>query len=461
MVFPKIRHAIGTALALYFLLSSCTIQKNINNASQATDVFQDSNLRSAHVGVAVFDVSGNRYIYQYQSEKYFIPASNAKLFSLYAAMKWLGDSIPAIRYLETDTALYLLPMGDPTLLHPDFSRQPLIDMLKKSNKSLYILSGNWNDEAWGSGWSWDDYNDEYMVERSPLPVYGNIIRWTQEMQEKPSQDQGFPSSPSFFSLPEVDWKLKFSADTGRQHFYVHRNLAENLFVVTQGKETKASQDVPFITNGLASAIELLKDTIGRPAYLLDAYKSNKLMLLMRQQGLSFTTLHSQPVDSVYRPLMYRSDNFFAEQLLMMVSQLKLGTMNDELIIDSLLKSDLHDLPQRPNWADGSGLSRYNLFTPQDFVWLLNKMQKEFGIERLKRLLPTGGSGTLSHYFKQDSGHIYAKTGSLSGVLGLSGYLITRRNHLLIFSFLVNNHLGRVSEIRTSMETFLHIMIENY
>jgi D-alanyl-D-alanine carboxypeptidase/D-alanyl-D-alanine-endopeptidase (penicillin-binding protein 4) len=158
--------------------------------------------------------------------------------------------------------------------------------------------------------------------------------------------------------------------------------------------------------------------------------------------------------------MSRSDNFFAEQIIMMISQSKLGIMNDELIIDSLLRTDLKDLPQHPNWVDGSGLSRYNLFTPQDFVWVLNQLQKEFGMDRMKRLLTTGGTGTLRNYYKQDSGHIYAKTGSLSDVIALSGFIITRKDHLLLFSVLVNNHLSKPYAIRRAVESFLHPLIEN-
>jgi D-alanyl-D-alanine carboxypeptidase/D-alanyl-D-alanine-endopeptidase (penicillin-binding protein 4) len=145
----------------------------------------------------------------------------------------------------------------------------------------------------------------------------------------------------------------------------------------------------------------------------------------------------------------------------MVSNAKLGIMNDEQIIDTLLKNYLKGLPQKPNWADGSGLSRYNLFTPQDFVWLLDEMKDEFGMKRMKTILPTGGNGTLGNYYKQDSGYIYAKTGSLSGVICLSGYLYTEKNHLLIFSVLVNNHNARPGAIRRAVEKFIVRLRETY
>jgi D-alanyl-D-alanine carboxypeptidase/D-alanyl-D-alanine-endopeptidase (penicillin-binding protein 4) len=152
--------------------------------------------------------------------------------------------------------------------------------------------------------------------------------------------------------------------------------------------------------------------------------------------------------------MHRSDNFFAEQSLLMVSQRMLNRMSDEQIIDTLLKTDFVDLPQQPRWADGSGLSRYNLFSPQDFVRILEKMKDQFGMNRIKVIFPSGGEGTLASYYKQESGAIYAKTGTLSGVVALSGYLYTKKGKLLLFSTLVNNHRSSSTEIRKQIEKFL-------
>ena len=160
-------------------------------------------------------------------------------------------------------------------------------------------------------------------------------------------------------------------------------------------------------------------------------------------------------------MMHRSDNFFAEQSLLMVSNERLGFMNDAKIIDTLLKTDLKDLPQKPRWADGSGLSRYNLFTPQDFIAILNKMKNEFGMERIKDIFPTGGEGTITSYYKADSGYIYAKTGTLSGVVALSGFLYTKKNKMLVFSILVNNHQASATDVRKAVEQFLQGVRNKY
>ena len=122
-----------------------------------------------------------------------------------------------------------------------------------------------------------------------------------------------------------------------------------------------------------------------------------------------------------------------------------------------LNGPLADLPQKPSWVDGSGLSRFNLFTPQDFVSLLIKFKNEFGMDRMKRILPTGGKGTLKNYYHADSGYVFAKTGSLNGVICLSGYIYTIKNQLLEFSILVNNHNGSGSAIRRDVESYVEYL----
>ena len=83
------------------------------------------------------------------------------------------------------------------------------------------------------------------------------------------------------------------------------------------------------------------------------------------------------------------------------------------------------------------------------------------MERIKVILATGGEGTISSYYKADSGYIYGKTGTLSGVVAFSGFLYTKKGKLLIFSTLVNNHQATSTEVRKAMEKFLQGVRNRY
>jgi D-alanyl-D-alanine carboxypeptidase/D-alanyl-D-alanine-endopeptidase (penicillin-binding protein 4) len=373
-----------------------------------------------------------------------VPASNTKIVTCYAAMKYLRHILPGIKYYENDTAVYLIPTGDPTLLHHKFQNQPVIKFLQQQKKKLYITGLIFKDEALGRGWSWDDYNDSYMIERNALPVYGNTIRWMQEKVQ--GQDLNPQESVSVFSDPEVNWKLRFETDPDKKEFHVQRERTLNVFHVTQGQEDHAEQEVPFVVNGIQSALELLADTVGKEITISDHFMA---------VGPMPQEIKSQPVDSVLRPMMYESDNFFAEQLLEMVSAERTGVMSDALVIDTILKTDLAGLSKKPVWVDGSGMSRYNLFSPHIFITVLDKMKTEFGMDRIKNIFPAGDSGTLKGFYKGDTNYVYAKTGSMSGVIALSGFLYTKAGRLLEFSILVNNYMGNSMAIRRRIERFIN------
>ena len=424
-------------------------------------MLESKDLKSALVGMYVYDDSSKKEIADFQSEKYFVPASNTKLFSLYAGMTYLGDSLEGASYFADDTALYITPKGDPSFLHPDYATQPVFDLMKKSNKKIYLIDRGFSETALGPGWAWDDYNDDYSVERSQFPVYGNFIRWTQQRSPFRS-NASFAESASVFTSPEITWPVRFSPDSLPRTFLVKRAIDSNVFNIRLGDETEIIQDVPFITNNLNSAALLLKDTLGKFVGIKQAQKPSGSWTAYPPLGNTprYGTIFSRPADSVYIPMMYRSDNFFAEQILLMVSKKELDVWNDEAIIDTLLNNTLAGLPQKPSWVDGSGLSRFNLFSPRDFVFLLIKFKNEFGMDRMKRILPTGGKGTLKNYYRADSGYVFAKTGSLNGVLCLSGYIYTMKNRLLEFSILVNNHNGSGSAIRREIEQYVEYLRKN-
>jgi D-alanyl-D-alanine carboxypeptidase/D-alanyl-D-alanine-endopeptidase (penicillin-binding protein 4) len=89
------------------------------------------------------------------------------------------------------------------------------------------------------------------------------------------------------------------------------------------------------------------------------------------------------------------------------------------------------------------------------------MKTDFGMDRIKTILPTGNTGTLEGRFVRDSNYIFAKTGTLSGVVSLSGFLYTKKNKLLIFSVLVNNHNSSAGKIRKAVEKFIEGIREKF
>lgn len=428
-------------LVLYSLFfSSCSIEKKINHAAQKL-VLKNEVLKTAHVGISVYDPTDGKYLYNHNGDKYFVPASNTKIPTCYAAMKYLGDSLVGLRVFNNDGNYYLFPSGDPTLLNNEFRHQPVLDFLCSLGKiNITIVDTVWRDESLGSGWSWNDYNDDYMAERSSLPVYGNLAVFG-------GKADGFYSIPAFSFSYQSEGHLYLSD--------VNRELGTNRFSFQFNGEKSKTIRIPFATLKGRTNEKLLADTLK----IKFSPVSDFIPVLSGDPRVR--VIHSQPTDSLLKPMMHRSDNFFAEQSLLMVSNERLGLMNDAQIIDTLLKTDFSDLPQRPRWVDGSGLSRYNLFSPQDLVTILHKMKTEFGMQRLKEILPTGGEGTLSNYYKTDSGFVYAKTGTLSGVVALSGYLYTRKGKLLIFSTLVNNHTGSATPVRRAIEQFIRQLREKY
>jgi serine-type D-Ala-D-Ala carboxypeptidase/endopeptidase (penicillin-binding protein 4) len=465
-------------LLIFFSIGAYAQQKQIGKLAN-TILLKDSAISTGHIGISIYEPAADKYWYNYNASHYFIPASNTKLFSLYAGMRYLGDSLVGLRYLQLHDTIIFQPTADPSFLHPDFIAQPVFNFFKKTkiivNENRY---DSWQASPLGFGWAWDDYNEDYMTERSEFPIYGNLLKIkSKKISLLPGEfhiTQSAEISPSFFNkdtffadgVNTTDLFLTHPESINSNqdiYFRAKRNLGENKFTLTATKLKPIVQSIPFTTKSKYFIYNLLSDTLGIHIYnsyseLTKCFDCKPPVALRNSQ---YKTLRSQPSDSLFKPMMHNSDNFFAEQTLLMASNEHLGYMSDEKIIDTILKLDLKDIPKKPKWVDGSGLSRYNLFTPQSFVYLLNKMKNEFGLERLKIILPTGGEGTLSSYYKKDAGFIFAKTGTLSNNCALSGYLITSKGKLLIFSVLANNYITNAAPVRKAVEQFLQTIREKY
>ena len=426
------------------ILMGCGFQHKI--ARSAQQLTQDE-LATAHIGIAVFDPEKNTYLYEHQSDKLFVPASNTKIITSYAGMKFLPTRIPTAVLKEIDTAVIVIPMGDPTFLHPEFSAHPLLDRLKKIEKPIYLTSSHWKTSPLGNGWSYEDFSEAFMTERSAFPVYGNQIHWFQEKTKKENPSQATDTVDLFiYSYPEINWPVDFGK--AATQFNVTRAPHSNSFTLIEGKEKQAQASVPFITNGVQTGLDLLFDSLHKR--IVNWEEPNyKGINTIRED-----TIFSQPTDSLLSIMMHRSDNFYADQILLMVSQLKRGEMNEGAIIDDLLSKELSSMPVLPRWIDGSGLSRYNLFSPSDMIHVLEKMRNELPWNRIAAVFPQSAEGTLRSISGLSGKSIIAKTGSMGGVLCLSGYVLSKQKKWLSFSIMINNHSSSGTVLRKKIGTFL-------
>lgn len=483
--FMKFMYFLFLISCSLIILVSCSLPKQLSKQADAV-LLNDSSVKTGFIGISIYEPATHKYWYNYNATKNFTPASNTKLFALFAGMKYLGDSLPGIQYFISDPnsadvnskILFLKGTGDPSLLSSDFKIHPVFELLKNSSyNAICGIESNWKENALGYGWAWDDYNDDYMAERSPIPIFGNTLQISLSKAYELIKPHPFKVIPADFE-PVINGAFElFVLNTGetrnnsnsmRVKFIRNRN--GNQFTVQRQNNVFSSAAIPFVTNGSNMAIDLLADTYKKVVFkFIESVKDSFSYYYVQCPGCieqqvyrkPWKTIHSQPTDSLFKPMMYRSDNFYAEQTLLMASNVRLGYMNDKEIIDTLLQTDLKDIPQRPKWVDGSGLSRYNLFTPQAFIYILNKLKNEFGWDRIKHILPTGNEGTLKSFYKKDSGYIYAKTGTLSNNCSLSGYLITNKGKILIFSILANHYQTAATPIRQAVERFLSRIREKY
>lgn len=427
--------------------SACSPGKNAGKSARA--IFLDNpELKTAHIGISIYDPSTGSYVYDYQGDHYFVPASNTKLLMCYAAMKYLGDSLEGWAVHETPEDLYILPKGDPTFLHPDFPGQAFFQFLTSTHKNIQLITNSKDRfEAYGSGWAWNDYLADYMPQRSRFDIYGNVVTF----EASGDQLRAFPPvlKPPYLSEP-ISQTPNFN-----RKFSVSRLKEKNLFSFKPSAQDFKKQQVPFITDPMDTVqMRFLLDTLHMG---MDDWRNRIKVIDIPFLKPVFT----QPVDSLLKVTMHRSDNFFAEQTLLMVSEKLLGYMSDARVIDSLLSTDYKDMPQRPKWVDGSGLSRYNLVTPRDFVFVLNKMKNEFDWKRITAILPTGGTGTFSNFYKSYAGRFYGKTGTLSNQVAMSGYIQSRSGKWLICSVLVNNTMAPAANVRKAVEQFVTGVAERY
>ena len=427
--------------------------KSLKSEVETSPVFS-----TAYTGFNLVDAATGRTLCAVNADRYFTPASTTKILTLATCLKVLGDSIPGLRItgalLGGDEIrggtrwiqAYLVEgTGDPTFLHPKFQAWQNVFKYLKTNSVIFTSDpGKPPVTRLGPGWSWDDYSEGYSPERSIFPIYGNVatIRWGGD---------NWVVHPKFYQ----DSLLYQWTPTNKSYF--QRAETENRFIKSESVPDEQlfafEAHIP-IFNAEQQKFHLLADTIG------GAYDSVEAG---NDTDYPDSFIFSTPVDTVYRRMMYESDNFVAEQLLLACAGVKYDTLQQEKIIPWVKDSLFGALPNPPRWVDGSGLSRYNLITPRYLTGVLQQLYREQPRERLLSLFPAGGiSGTLTDWYRGPDGKpfVFAKSGSMSGVQCLSGYLLTKTGKVLIFSFMHNNFVGSGKPWKAEMQRFLLELYNN-
>jgi D-alanyl-D-alanine carboxypeptidase/D-alanyl-D-alanine-endopeptidase (penicillin-binding protein 4) len=428
--FENLLRLLIILVATVMILSACSVRQAQKTLLSAEGV------KGAHIGIAIYNDTKGAWLTKYQSDHYFTPASNTKILATYLGLQFLGDSLPGWKMAENADTLFLMPLGDPSFMHPEFSYQPVVEFIKSTNKQVVIVGNNQDQfEIFGSGWSWADYAEDYQPERSRMPIYGNVVHFYQS-NKKLEAIKPFYFFKDIVDLGKVEEKNWSRSRTGNRFFTTNENNKSKYFQVPFSQE-----DMPMV-----KALELLNDTLGKT---ISFQKQSTL------PATSYKTIKTVATDSLLKIMMLRSDNFYADQIILMASEQLFGKMDDAALLDSTKKLFFADLPQKMRWADGSGLSRYNLNTPENYIAILQQMQAKFGEARVKNIFEKGGEGTISAYYKNFPGTMYAKTGTLGGQVALSGFIYTPKLQKLYFSVLVANHMSPTStQVRRAVETYL-------
>jgi len=420
-----IRPALLIFLVL-FLQGCSPYVKEIRSFSQVNQYF---------AGFYLLDPATNKVLADYNGDKYFTPASNTKILTLYAAKMFLADPLPVFYVYHDSLATYLWPTANPEFLNPELPPSDIFAELSLADS--IVLSFDKNIGRFGSGWAWDDYNSSYSPERSAFPIYSNLATFTLD-----SLTQEITVVPGFL-MDSI--KIEYG-----ETFKVERAENSNRFTVTIGSCKDCVRQRPFRLNK-AMLAELYSDTLDLP-----------VSINTTPRHVDARVLSGLPQDSVFKVMMQESDNFIAEQLLLQVAGILKDTLMTSLAIDSIQSYLNTFLPDSAIWVDGSGLSRYNMLTPRSVVHLWQEVIKLFGRQRLMNILAVGGvSGTIENWYAANQPYIYGKTGTLRHNHNLSGIIIAKSGRLLLFSFMNNHYSTSSATIKQEMKRVLYKIYEKY
>jgi D-alanyl-D-alanine carboxypeptidase/D-alanyl-D-alanine-endopeptidase (penicillin-binding protein 4) len=394
--------------------------------------------------------------YQYQGDRAFVPASNVKLFTTAAALLDLGANWQAATqvYWNRDR-LILRGGGDPTLTGDDLNDLAIqtIQNLPESTTidHLVLDDGYFQGDTIDPHWEWEDTQAGYGAPVNATIVDRNAVPLTLVPQRVGRSLAVQFERPEDADRWTVENRSRSVSESEPEWLEVERDWRSNTIAI-RGQLISGSPSEPVAVS--------MSDPAG--------YALSEFHQALSDYGLSIpdTTIHnaafgvgtvvashtSPPLVNLITTTNHHSDNLFAEALLRHLGTNSRGSRLDQTTrerglqqVRDVLQRELNLDPDRYRIQDGSGLSRQNSIAPERFVSLLQAMANSAAASPFIASLPVlGESGTLASWSPLSSGAIVrAKTGSMTGIYALSGYLAppgsaTQSPNTIAFSIIINH-----------------------
>jgi serine-type D-Ala-D-Ala carboxypeptidase/endopeptidase (penicillin-binding protein 4) len=420
-------------------------------------------------GILVQPLSTGETLYSRDAQKYFTPASNLKLLTTAAALQELGANfrIRTSIYDNGNGVLRVVGRGDPSL--SDTQLQKLAQQLKQ--KGITQIQRLIADDSYIQGdivnptWEWEDVQSDYGA-----PVNSFILNQNIFSLKLVPQAVGKSLQVVWTDAGEAkQWRIINQSVTVAQNQPSYINITREL----SGTELRIQGQLA--TNSEPSLIDL--PVVDPNYYFLRRFRAalatEKITLgqiLVVNSGVNqgeIAFVESPPLSELLMETLQNSNNLYAEALLRALAVKKLRVKNQtsadvglEVVKASLTKLGVE--PANYILVDGSGLSRRNLVTPEAFVQILRAIARTSTAYIYRTSLPVAGkSGTLKGRFQNTSaeGIVQAKTGTLTGVVSLSGYVNAPKYEPLVFSIIVNQSEQSATVVRQAIDEVVVLLTQ--
>jgi serine-type D-Ala-D-Ala carboxypeptidase/endopeptidase (penicillin-binding protein 4) len=410
-------------------------------------------------------------LYAQDADRYFVPASNVKLLTTAAALEVLGD-----RY-RIRTSVYQVPSPDGVVLRvvgrgdPSFADEQLNALAQqvaarqiKQIRRLVIDDSYFQGDAVNPSWEWEDVQSGYGAPVNSLILNENLIGLALFPQSVGQPLRLVWDDPTEGDRWQIDNRSVTVEPTAEESLAVGRDLGRSrLSVRGRLRAGSASESVAIaVTQPDRHFLQQFRQALQRQGIAVQ--QSRITADATPIAGEEIASVDAAPLSELITVANQESNNLYAESLLRTLgaqapkaeSSLEaglevLGAALSRLGVDS----------ESYSLMDGSGLSRRNWVTPTTLVETLQGMGRSPNALIYRDSLAIAGqSGTLTNRFRDTpvAGKLYGKTGSLSGVTALSGYLEAPNYSPLVLSILVNQ-FDQPGEIRGAIDEIVLLLVQ--